>query len=79
MRKTTQERIGDIRVFIYEARGVVDLVVDHHVQVSLRRVLGDVGICELFRFGHVRSFVPLTVCSFVSSRLVDLKSRRISS
>lgn len=43
-----------VRVLIYEARRVVYLVVDHHVQILLRCVLADIGVRELLRLGHGR-------------------------
>ena len=43
-----------VRVLVHEARRVVDLVVDHHVEILLRRVLADIRIRELLRFGHGR-------------------------
>lgn len=39
-------------MLIHEARAVVDLVMDDHVDVLLGRVLGDVGNGEFLGFRH---------------------------
>jgi hypothetical protein len=39
-------------VLIDEARAIVDLIVDHKVEVLLGRVLRDVGVGELLGGGH---------------------------
>ena len=36
-------------MFINEARGIVDLIVNDHVDIFLRVVLGDLSICQFFR------------------------------
>ena len=40
---------GDIRVFIDEARGIVDFVGDYNVQILLRAVTGDFLVGVLLR------------------------------
>jgi hypothetical protein len=40
-------------MFIHESCGIIDFVVDHKVQVLLRRVLCDLSICEFLVGRHV--------------------------
>jgi hypothetical protein len=44
-------RAANVRVLVYEARCVVDFVMDYNVQVLLGVVLRDVGVGE-FLVGH---------------------------
>lgn len=36
-------------MLIHEARGIVDLIMNYNIYVLFGRVLGDVGISQLFR------------------------------
>lgn len=43
---------SDVRVLVHEARGVVDLVVDHQVEVLLGRVFRDIRVGEFLGVRH---------------------------
>ena len=69
-----RNKIANLRMLINEAAGIVDLVVNDHVQILLPRMRRDLGVSEFLRHGDCADCLVylVQVFSSVLSRLEKL-------